>query len=81
MQETSPDRHSYNLGLIGNCAYLALIQPDTAVAWRCWPRFDSSFVCGSLLNTERGGTFALLPEVRAEYPTVRRLGLSWTAPS
>ncbi len=61
MQEATSDRHLYNLGLIGNCAYLALIQPDTAVAWLCWPRFDSSFVFGSLLDTERGGSFALLP--------------------
>ena len=47
---------SLSLGLIGNCAFLALIRKDTSVAWMCWPRFDSSFVFGDLLDGMPGGS-------------------------
>ena len=49
------------LGLIGNCAYQALIDDCARVRWLCWPRFDSSFVFGGLLDEERGGTFVIEP--------------------
>ena len=39
-------KHTYDMGVVGNCAFLALIGTDTAVRWLCWPRFDSSFVFG-----------------------------------
>jgi len=54
-------RHVYNSGIIGNCSYLAHIQKDTNVSWLCWPSFDSSFVLGSLLDTEKGGQFSIRP--------------------
>ncbi|MCR5889748.1 glycoside hydrolase family 15 protein [Hymenobacter sp. J193] len=54
-------KHTYNLGLIGNCAFLGLIDTDTAVRWLCWPRFDSSFVFGSLLDDDKGGEFSIKP--------------------
>jgi GH15 family glucan-1,4-alpha-glucosidase len=54
-------KHTYDMGLIGNCAFLALINTDTSVAWLCWPRFDSSFVFGSLLDTQKGGEFSVRP--------------------
>ncbi|MBD2770501.1 glycoside hydrolase family 15 protein [Hymenobacter sp. BT664] len=54
-------KHTYELGLIGNCAFLALIGTDTAVRWLCWPRFDSSFVFGSLLDTRKGGEYSVRP--------------------
>ncbi|WP_303312463.1 glycoside hydrolase family 15 protein [Hymenobacter sp. BT730] len=54
-------KHTYDMGLIGNCAFLALIRKDTSVAWMCWPRFDSSFVFGDLLDTQKGGEFSVLP--------------------
>ncbi|MBC6989538.1 glycoside hydrolase family 15 protein [Hymenobacter sp. BT491] len=63
---THPDlniKHTYDMGLIGNCAYLALIKKDTSVSWLCWPRFDSSFVFGSLLDTEKGGEYSIKPAV------------------
>lgn len=50
-----------DLALIGNCAYQALIDRQAHVRWLCWPRFDSSFVFGSLLDEERGGTFSVEP--------------------
>ncbi|UYZ63794.1 glycoside hydrolase family 15 protein [Hymenobacter weizhouensis] len=54
-------KHTYNLGLVGNCAFLGLIDTDTAVRWLCWPRFDSSFVFGSLLDGQKGGEFSIRP--------------------
>ncbi|KUG05819.1 glycoside hydrolase family 15 protein [Solirubrum puertoriconensis] len=55
------NRHTYDLGVIGNCAYLALIHQDTSLQWLCWPRFDSGFVFGSLLDRQQGGEFTLRP--------------------
>jgi GH15 family glucan-1,4-alpha-glucosidase len=57
----SATKHTYDLGLIGNCAFLGLIKMDTSVAWLCWPRFDSSFVFGSLLDTKKGGEYSVRP--------------------
>ncbi|UOQ96537.1 glycoside hydrolase family 15 protein [Hymenobacter sp. 5317J-9] len=58
---TSAAKHTYDMGLIGNCAFLGLIKMDTSVAWLCWPRFDSSFVFGSLLDTKKGGEYSVKP--------------------
>ncbi len=49
------------LALIGNCSYQALIDDQSRIKWLCWPRFDSSFVFGSLLDETRGGEFAITP--------------------
>lgn len=54
-------KHTYDMGLIGNCAYLALIRKDASLAWLCWPRFDSSFIFGNLLDTKKGGSFTIQP--------------------
>ena len=54
-------KHTYDTGLIGNCSFLAHINKNTNVSWLCWPRFDSSFVFGGLLDTEKGGEFTILP--------------------
>ncbi len=59
-----------NLGILGNCSYSALVQ-DGAVRWLCWPRMDSSFVFGDLLDGQKGGEFSVTAEglqsVRQEY--------------
>ena len=55
------ERHTYNAGLIGNCSYLAHINSNTNISWLCWPRFDSSFVFGGLLDENNGGEFSILP--------------------
>lgn len=54
-------KHTYNSGVIGNCAYIAHVQNDTNINWMCWPRFDDSFIFGSLLDEVKGGRFSLLP--------------------
>ncbi len=56
------EKHTYQTGLIGNCAFLAHINKNTNVDWLCWPRFDSSFIFGGLLDTEKGGEFSVKPE-------------------
>jgi len=53
------DQHKYNLGLIGNCAFSALIDDTANIRWMCWPRFDSSFIFGSLLDDKKGGEFSV----------------------
>jgi GH15 family glucan-1,4-alpha-glucosidase len=54
--------HQYNMGLVGNCSYLAYCNDRGTVNWLCWPRFDSSFVFGCLLDNKRGGEFSVTPE-------------------
>ena len=48
-------RHIYESGIIGNCGFLAHVHKSTNISWLCWPRFDSSFIFGSLLDTGKGG--------------------------
>ncbi|MDT3401496.1 glycoside hydrolase family 15 protein [Mucilaginibacter terrae] len=55
-------KHTYNTGIIGNCAFLAHINKNTNVDWLCWPRFDSTFIFGGLLDKNKGGEFSILPE-------------------
>lgn len=54
-------RHTYNFGVIGNCAYLGYVDLQTNISWMCWPRFDSSFIFGQLLDTNKGGEFSIKP--------------------
>jgi GH15 family glucan-1,4-alpha-glucosidase len=54
--------HQYKMGLVGNCSYLAYCNDRGSVNWLCWPRFDSSFIFGSLLDTKRGGEFSITPD-------------------
>lgn len=55
------NRHVYHSGVIGNCSYLAHVQRDSNISWLCWPSFDSSFIFGGLLDTEKGGRFSIQP--------------------
>ncbi|XOV94543.1 MAG: glycoside hydrolase family 15 protein [Bacteroidota bacterium] len=54
-------RHTYDYGVIGNCAFIAHINKNTNVSWMCWPRFDSSFIFGGMIDTEKGGEFSINP--------------------
>jgi len=51
--------HQYRLGIVGNCSYIAYIDVQAAVRWMCMPRFDSSFLFGSLLDADKGGEFSI----------------------
>ena len=55
-------KHIYETGLLGNCAYLAHINKNTNVDWLCWPRFDSSFIFGGMLDNNKGGEFSIKPQ-------------------
>jgi GH15 family glucan-1,4-alpha-glucosidase len=54
-------RHTYDMGIIGNCSYLAYIDTHANVKWMCMPRFDSSFIFGSLIDPLKGGGFSIQP--------------------
>lgn len=53
--------HQYEMGIIGNCSYLGYIDKQARIKWLCWPRFDSSFIFGSLLDSKKGGEFSIAP--------------------
>ncbi|MEO6670083.1 MAG: glycoside hydrolase family 15 protein [Ferruginibacter sp.] len=56
------EKQQYKMGLIGNCSYLAHVHKNTNIVWLCWPRFDSSFVFGGLLDDDKGGEFSIIPQ-------------------
>ncbi len=51
----------YDFGVVGNCSFLAFIDTNANVNWMCMPRFDSSFIFGSLLDKKKGGEFSIMP--------------------
>ncbi len=55
-------KHTYDSGLIGNCAFIAHVQKSTNISWLCFPRFDSDFIFGGMLDVKKGGEFTILPE-------------------
>ena len=59
MQTTN--KHIYNSGIVGNCAYIAHVEKNTNISWLCWPSFQDSFVFGGLLDKGLGGQFSILP--------------------
>ena len=53
--------HKYEIGVVGNCSFLAYINRQAQVSWMCMPRFDSSFLFGPLLDPIKGGEFSITP--------------------
>ena len=47
---------SLNLGVIGNCAYSALIDERGSIVWSCLPRFDGDPVFNALLDPSDTGS-------------------------
>jgi GH15 family glucan-1,4-alpha-glucosidase len=68
-----PAPASLSLGVVGNCAFSALIDPHGRVVWSCLPRFDGDPVFHALLGGEdpEAGSFAIeiedLVEARQRY--------------
>ena len=55
----TPATPSLSLGVIGNCAFSALIDPHGRIVWCCLPRFDGDAVFNALLQPEGGSHFAI----------------------
>ncbi|MFC4872863.1 glycoside hydrolase family 15 protein [Negadavirga shengliensis] len=55
-------KHIYGSGVIGNCSYIAHVEKDTNISWLCFPRFDSDFIFGGMLDKNKGGKFTILPQ-------------------
>ena len=51
-----------NYGVIGNCKSAALISDRGSIDWCCLPDFDSSSVFAKLLDEDKGGCFAVVPD-------------------
>jgi hypothetical protein len=59
-----------NLGIIGNCAYSALVDERGSIVWCCLPRFDSDPVFNGLLDPSENGSlwaFELEDFARSEH--------------
>ncbi|GAB3647956.1 glycoside hydrolase family 15 protein [Ramlibacter alkalitolerans] len=47
--------NSLSLGMIGNCAYSALVDREARIMWCCLPRFDGDPVFNALLDPSENG--------------------------
>jgi GH15 family glucan-1,4-alpha-glucosidase len=59
-----------NLGVIGNCAYTALVDERGSIVWCCLPRFDGDPVFNALLDPSENGSlwaFELEDFARSEH--------------
>ena len=54
-QDSAAPECSLNLGVIGNCAYSALIDERARIVWCCLPRFDGDPVFNALLDPGPSG--------------------------
>jgi GH15 family glucan-1,4-alpha-glucosidase len=56
------EKHLYQSGLVGNCSFIAHVEKNTNISWLCFPRFDSDFIFGGMLDKSKGGEFTILPQ-------------------
>jgi GH15 family glucan-1,4-alpha-glucosidase len=54
-----------NYGVIGNMRSIALVSVEGSIDFLCYPNFDSPTIFAALLDAERGGSFALNPDLEA----------------
>ncbi len=52
-----------NYGVIGNMRSIALVSVEGSIDFLCFPNFDSPTVFAALLDTERGGSFQIKPDI------------------
>lgn len=57
--ERGGEKKDLNLGIIGNCQFNALVNRRGNIDWMCWPRVDSSFIFGGLVDVAKGGRFEI----------------------
>ena len=48
--------NSLQVGMVGNCAYSALIDQQSRIVWCCLPRFDGDPVFNALLDPSENGS-------------------------
>ncbi len=58
---------TYNYGIIGNGRICALVSKDASIDWCCFPRFDEGSIFAKILDTEKGGCFAISPTDPEKY--------------
>ncbi len=66
----APPAQNLNLGVIGNCAYSALVDERGSIVWCCLPRFDGDPVFNGLLDPSGNGSlwsFELEDFARSEH--------------
>lgn len=55
------NRHTYKMGIIGNCSYMAHIDDTANIVWQCLPKYDSNAIFSALLDSKQGGEFYIRP--------------------
>jgi len=48
-------------GVIGDSRSAALVSEFGSIDWLCWPRFDSPSIFAAILDSEKGGLWAIRP--------------------
>lgn len=62
MADMQENRHTYKMGIIGNCAFMSHIDDTANIVWQCMPKFDSNALFSSLLDESKGGHFYIRPQ-------------------
>jgi GH15 family glucan-1,4-alpha-glucosidase len=52
-----------NYGVIGNMQFIGLLGMNGSADFLCYPDFDSPAVFAALLDDEKGGRFAIRPQL------------------